>query len=155
MGYVDKNLISGETILYSADIHWVIFLMDFISLLYGLYLFSSLGLIAQSIGIILIIISLIGLLNDTIVKLTSEFSITSRRVIVKVGFIRRVTSELNHTEVESLTFKQGILGRILDYGTIFINGTGGHITRVPNISSPLEFRSNAMQIVDSFHQQHD
>ena len=152
MGYVDKNLMSGETILYRGKLHWAIFLTGVILLILGLSLFLSSGPIAQGFGVFLLIIAIIRLLNDTFVMLTSEFAITSRRVIVKYGFIRRVTSELNHSNVESLNVDQGILGRLLDYGTIVVNGTGGHRTPVPSISSPLKFRSEAMEIIDSSQQ---
>ena len=152
MGYVDKNLMSGETILYRGKLHWAIFLTGFILLLVGLSLFFSSGPVGQGVGVFVLVIAVIRLLNDAFVKLTSEFAITSRRVIVKFGFIRRVTSELNHSSVESLNVNQSILGRLLDYGTIVVNGTGGHSTPVPSISSPLKFRSEAMQIIDSSQQ---
>ena len=150
MGYVDQNLMSGETILHRGNLHWAMFLTGFILLLLGLLLFFSSDLIFfQGLGVILLIISTLRLLNELIAKLTSEFVITSRRVIVKYGLIRRVTSELNHNNVESLNVHQGILGRMLDYGTIVVNGTGGHRTPVPSISSPLQFRTKAMEIIDS------
>ena len=152
MGYVDKNLMSGETILYNGKLHWAILLTGFILLLLGLPLYFSSGPISEIFGGLLLIIAIFRLMNDTIVMLTSEFAITSKRVIVKYGFIRLVTSELNHNSVESLNVEQSILGRILDYGTIVVNGTGGRRTPVPSISSPLKFRSEAMQIIDSSKQ---
>ena len=71
---------------------------------------------------------------------TSEFAITNKRVIVKMGLIRRHTLELNLQRVESVSVDQTTIGRILGYGTITIIGTGG--TREPfrRIAHPLEFR---------------
>ena len=64
--------------------------------------------------------------------LTTEFAVTSRRVIVKEGFIRRSTpSELNHNRVEGLAVDQGVFARIFNAGTIWVvMGTGG--TKQPN-----------------------
>jgi hypothetical protein len=39
-------------------------------------------------------------------------------------FIRRHTAEMNMDKVESVTVTQSILGRMLDYGTIHVRGTG-------------------------------
>ena len=43
----------------------------------------------------------------------------------------------------------GILGRIFDFGTLVVNGTGGGKTPIQNIDAPLEFRRRAMQTIDS------
>ena len=66
-----------------------------------------------------------------------------------MGFIRRNTIELNHSKVESINVHQGIFGRIFDFGTLVINGTGGGKTPIPSIDSPLDFRKNAMQAIDA------
>lgn len=113
-GYVQDNLISGEKVVYETRLHWIAFL------------------------------SLRGLLTLWILSLidywTSEFAITNKRVIVKMGLVRRHTLELNLQRVESVSVDQTIMGRILGYGTITIIGTGG--TREPfrRIAHPLEFR---------------
>ena len=66
---------------------------------------------------------------------------TNQRVIAKVGLIRRNTVELRIDKVESLGIHQGILGRIFNYGSIVIKGTGGTNTPIPNIKAPMQFRS--------------
>jgi len=54
-----------------------------------------------------------------------------------------------YSKVESINVEQGIFGRIFDFGTLVINGTGGGKTPIPSIDSPLEFRKNAMQAIDA------
>ena len=112
--YVANNLIAGETIVYETRLHWIAFLS-----LRGILTLGFLPLIA---------------------RWTSEFVITNKRVIVKVGLIYRHTLELNLQRVESVSVDQSIVGRVLGYGTITIIGTGG--TREPfhRIADPLEFR---------------
>jgi len=87
--------------------------------------------------------------NSLIIKRTTELAITSKRVIVKTGLIRRNTTELNHSKVESFSVDQGILGRILGFGTLVLTGTGGGKTKISNIASPLDFRRKAMETVDA------
>lgn len=78
--------------------------------------------------------------------------VTSKRVITKLGLIRRNTIELNHKKVESFHVHQSIIGRIFDYGTIIIIGAGGGKTSIPDIDSPLEFRRQAMAVIDKSQQ---
>jgi uncharacterized membrane protein YdbT with pleckstrin-like domain len=47
---------------------------------------------------------------------------------------------MNLSKIESVNVDQGILGRILGYGTIRIIGTGGTKEAFPKILNPLEFR---------------
>ena len=112
--YVQDNLISGEKVVYETRLHWILFL-------------SLRGLLTLWIG-------------PFIEYWTSEFAITNKRVIVKMGLIRRQTLELNLQRVESVSVSQSILGRILGYGTITIIGTGGTKEPFHRIAHPLEFR---------------
>ena len=112
--YVQNNLISGEQVIYEARLHWIIFL--------------SLRCVFS-----LLILPLID-------RWTSEFAITNKRVIMKVGLIRRKALEMNLSKVESVNVDQTIMGRILGYGTITIIGTGGTRESFRSISKPMEFR---------------
>lgn len=76
---------------------------------------------------------------------TSEFAVTNRRVIVKVGWIRRRSLETLLMKVEGIQVEQSILGRILNYGTITITGTGGSREVFDRIAAPLEFRRKVQE----------
>ena len=77
-----------------------------------------------------------------------ELAVTDRRVIAKWGLIRRQTIELLHSKVESLRVEQSILGRILNFGSIAVHGTGGATTPIPSIARPLEFRRQALIAIE-------
>jgi uncharacterized membrane protein YdbT with pleckstrin-like domain len=62
-------------------------------------------------------------------------------VIYKCGFIRRHTIEMNMDKIESVDVDQSIVGRILDYGTITVRGTGTGIEPLYRIDSPIAFRN--------------
>jgi uncharacterized membrane protein YdbT with pleckstrin-like domain len=72
---------------------------------------------------------------------TSEFALTNKRVLFKVGWLRRKTQELLLKKVEGISVDQSVLGRLLGFGTITVTGTGGTREPFPNIAGPLEFRS--------------
>ena len=71
---------------------------------------------------------------------SSEFAVTNKRVVIKVGFINRKTLEMVLTKVETIRVDQSILGRVLNYGTIVVTGTGGTNEPFTAIANPLEFR---------------
>jgi len=52
--------------------------------------------------------------------------------------------ELQHSKVESLQVNQTILGRLFDYGSVVITGSGGTHAPIPYIAHPLAFRSAAL-----------
>lgn len=123
--YIDSNLTNGERVVLRANVSWWSQIW--------LLLFGVLGLAAFGLGLILIIIAVVRVL-------TTELALTNKRVIAKTGWIARSTIELRLDKVEGLVVNQGIIGRFLNYGTVFVTGTGGIKTPIPYISSPIEFR---------------
>jgi len=77
---------------------------------------------------------------------TSEFGVTSRRVIIKVGLIKRRTLELLIRQVEAISVEQTLAGRIFNFGTITLTGTGGVRETFHNIANPLEFRRSVQSL---------
>jgi len=72
---------------------------------------------------------------------TTELAVTNRRIVFKSGLFRRHTMEMNMSKVESVDVDQSVMGRILDYGTVTIRGTGGGIEPMRNIANPIAFRN--------------
>ncbi|WP_396157603.1 PH domain-containing protein [Flavobacterium sp.] len=118
--YVNNNLIKDEHVELETTYHWIIFC-----------------------NLRAILTLFIAPLID---KYSDEFVITNRRVIVKTGLISRKTFEMNHSKIESVNVDQGILARILGYGTIIIVGSGGTREIFPKIKNPLEFRKKFQEL---------
>lgn len=132
--YVDGVLIDGEAVQYIGRIS----------------LWSLAPLIA--LGIVLLPVAGLGLfflLAALIRYKTTELAITNKRVIAKFGFIARRTVELNLGKVESIQVIQGILGRIFDFGSLIVAGTGTQHAPIPGISDPLGFRRAFMSAQDA------
>ncbi len=142
MGFIDENLMGGEQIVYRTKLHWIIFRWTIIILaITFIMIFSGSG--DAAIGGFLLA-ALVGIVNFITYK-TSEFGITNKRVLIKVGFIRRHSLETLLNKVEGIQVNQGILGRILGYGTIVVTGTGGTKEPFPMINAPLEFRKKVQE----------
>jgi len=137
MKYVEKNLLPDEHIMQSVKIHWAIFLRPLIFFIIGVMLmFTS----YDAFGIFFLFVSSPFLIKAYIVKISTEFAITNKRIISKQGLVSRKTTELNLSKVESLNVDQDIDGRLLNYGTLTFNGTGGVKTFFKFIAKPLEAR---------------
>jgi uncharacterized membrane protein YdbT with pleckstrin-like domain len=88
-----------------------------------------------------VFLALVSFVSAWFTRWTTEIAVTARRVIYKVGFVRRRTIEMNMDKVESVDVDQSILGRMLDYGDILVRGTGAGIEPLHNIAAPLQFRN--------------
>ena len=143
MSYLDDHLLAGERIVYRAKLHWTIFLTSIVVVLLGV----ALGILLQVLepaysyaGAALAGVGLLLAIGPAIQYISSEFAVTDKRVLGKVGFIERESDETLLSKIEAIAVDQGVIGRILGFGTVTITGTGGTQERFPRISEPLEFR---------------
>jgi uncharacterized membrane protein YdbT with pleckstrin-like domain len=71
----------------------------------------------------------------------TEIAVTNRRVIYKKGLIRLKTNEMNMDKVESVQVDQSVLGRMFDFGTVKILGTGEGFEALQTIAGPIKLRN--------------
>lgn len=138
MGYVERNLLPNEEITYQARLHWIIYALPAVVFVIAILLVLGGG--GWIAGSVLGIIAFVLFLPQWIKASSSEFAITNKRVLIKVGLVRRHSLELLLQKVEGIGVDQGILGRIFGYGTITVAGVGGTKEAFRMISNPLEFR---------------
>ena len=112
--YVNKHLIKDESVVFETRLNWVT-------------IFTLRSLFTLSLAF-------------WFDRWLSEFVITNRRIIIKTGFIARKTFEMNLSKIETVNVDQSVLGRILNYGSITIIGSGGTKETFHKISRPLKFR---------------
>lgn len=84
---------------------------------------------------------------------TTELAVTNKRVVAKFGFISRRTIELRIQKIESIRVSQSLLGRIGNFGTIMIHGTGGATTPIPEIADPMAFKAAVERVIDRYEDQ--
>ncbi|MFC1541590.1 PH domain-containing protein [Candidatus Latescibacterota bacterium] len=139
MGYVKANLMGDEEITYQTKLHWIIFLWP----LFWLVSVIIMCMDKEFIGFasILFFVFLYSVIRNIVLYVTSEFAVTNKRVIMKTGFIRRSSLEILISKVESIGVDQGILGRILGFGTINVIGSGGSKNPFKKICEPLKLRN--------------
>ena len=142
MSYIKANLNSGEKInnftkpsIKPVIVQTVILLPV---IFFSSYVIFEGATIASVIGTVLIV-GLI-LVFEMIKIHVSEFAITNKRVISKLGLIRRDVEEMNLKSIESVNLKQSIIGRILNYGSIVISGRGSSQVTFKDIDDPVQIR---------------
>ena len=132
MSYIDDSLIPGEVIVHRAHGSW----------------WSLAGMVILGIVLFVVVIGIVFLVIAWIRIHSTELAITNKRVIAKFGFIKRDTVEINLSKVEAVRVEQTFWGRMLNFGTILMSGTGGSLEPIPNIADPLVFRRKFMEATD-------
>jgi uncharacterized membrane protein YdbT with pleckstrin-like domain len=146
MSYTTKHLMSGEEIMKETRLHWIVYVPSAILLALSILLFAAAFAAGEAAKETLILPelfiggSVFGALAAFVKRSSSEFVVTNKRVLVKRGWLRRRSTEILLRQVEGITVDQGILGRMLDYGTIVIEGTGSDRTPYKGIAGPMAFR---------------
>ena len=123
--YVEGALVKNERLVHSGHLSlWSMWHL----IAFGVVLIPAFGL-----GLVFLIMAYVRYKS-------TELAVTTKRVIVKHGFIRRQTVEINLNKVESIQVDQGVLGRLFNFGTLVISGTGTSNAPIAGISEPMGFR---------------
>lgn len=150
--YTAATLQENEGPLHHTAIHWMALSGSIIGAILTLIVILPIAMFAAWKDFYwawLLLVIPVGILGSAIVTVrTSELVITDRRVLIKVGFIQRHTFEMFISKIESVAVFQSMLGRLFNYGTVTIRGTGGSSESFTTIAAPLQFR-DAIQLVQS------
>lgn len=131
--YVEDALVKDERILHVGHISkWSLWHL----IVFGVLLVPAFGL-----GLLLLIAAYARYKS-------TELAVTSRRIIVKYGFIRRRTIEINLNKAESIQVDQSLLGRMFDFGTLIVAGTGASHAPLSGIADPMAFRKAFIEAQD-------
>ena len=152
--YARSTLAANETAFHKTSLHWVIF-ARFAGLAALAFLFIAMpfaigvqALTGSELGWLALPLPAFILLPPTLAFASSELVLTDRRVLIKTGIVHRQTIEMFVSRIESVGVDQGFFGRMFDYGTVMIRGTGGSEERFEAIAHPVELR-NAVQLLQS------
>lgn len=149
MSYAEKHLLPGEQVVYRTGLHWSVLLapIAFLGLSFALALWSMLRTHDDASGpirvfaLVLLVVASIVFLVKLVQYRSAEFAVTSKRVMLKVGWMRRHSQELILSKVEAISVDQNFRGRVFGYGTITVMGTGGTKETFETLAHPFEFRS--------------
>jgi uncharacterized membrane protein YdbT with pleckstrin-like domain len=147
--YIDDILQPGEMVLYSTNAHWIFFLPAIAAWIVAIA-FLALSRMVTSDALILLYLALAAVAGLAALywtatawfhRWTTETDVTNMRIVHKTGFIKRRTFEMSLDKVESVDVNQSILGRIMNYGDVTIQGVGEGTQTISTIARPLAFRT--------------
>lgn len=145
MDFIGQNLSQGEGIVFRTKtyISWPsVILLCLIFLPIG---FSSVG------AVIWTVCAAVTVGGALLRERNSDFVVTNRRVIIKVGLLSVRTVEMNISKIETVAVSQGWLARLDNgdkYGDLTIVGSGGTREKFSRIKNPIAFRKAVQQVTD-------
>ena len=143
MATFDDHLLAGERVVHRCRPHWILFGLPIALGLAGAALAAGLQIVADDywyVGAGLAGLALLLAIPPAIRYYSSDYVITDKRVLARMGLLHRRSIETLLTKVEGIGVEQDLPGRLLGYGTLTITGTGGTQESIPCIPAPLEFR---------------
>jgi uncharacterized membrane protein YdbT with pleckstrin-like domain len=143
MASLEAQLLAGERMVRRSRPHWILFGGPLLVGLAGVVLGAVLQITRQDYwyaGAAVVGLALLLAIGPALRYLSTEFAITDKRVIARLGLLQRRSLETLLSKIEAIEVEQDLTGRLLGYGTLVIVGTGGTRESIPRIPAPLEFR---------------
>jgi uncharacterized membrane protein YdbT with pleckstrin-like domain len=150
MSYIDGNLLAGEQVVFRTRLHWKLLVWPLLFALATVLLmpallwqgyWNNLALIAPGVGLLVLLAAIIR-------RQSSDFAVTNKRVMMKLGVFSTRSVEILLSKIEAIAVHQSLLGRMFDYGDIVVTGTGGTEESFSNIQGPLELRRAVQSVTD-------
>jgi uncharacterized membrane protein YdbT with pleckstrin-like domain len=147
MGYIENTLMADEDVVCVTRLHPIVLLMP---AMWTSFLGGCLTMVEDTpllfyIAAAFFVVAVYRFLDRLLYYLTSEFGVSSKRVLGKTGFIRRKSLDIVLAKVEAIRLNQNILGRLFNFGHVEVTGTGGTEETLYYIPAPLEFRNKIQE----------
>jgi uncharacterized membrane protein YdbT with pleckstrin-like domain len=121
--YIDKNKkvrAGGESVILKTDIHLVIFTFSVILTVAGVVLQKYRGIFIPYSTLIIFGVIFLFFASDAVRYLSSEYGVTTKRVIARTGVLRRATVvEIALTQIETVKVDQSLIGNTSEALRIF------------------------------------
>lgn len=151
MSYIDGNLLEGEHVVFRTRLHWKVLIGPLVLLLATLAAaawirmqgpWSDWVLLGPAVGLLVLLVALIK-------RQSSDFAVTSKRVMMKTGVFNTRSVEILLGKIEAIAVHQTIGGRVFGYGDIIVTGSGGTEESFSGIQGPLAFRRSVQSVTDT------
>jgi uncharacterized membrane protein YdbT with pleckstrin-like domain len=151
MSYVERHLLAGEAVSFRTRLHWKLYFLPVLLVVVLLAPLTVLALSAsqQLLAILPVAAAIVVVAVPYLKRRSSEFAVTNKRVIIKLGVLRTRSIELLLPKIEGITVSQSLAGRLFGYGEIVVIGTGGTQEPFAGIQAPLDFRQAVQAATDA------
>jgi len=146
--YLEGLLGENERILFETHQHWfVLFGKIFLEILLIVLLVAG-SLIVSAMnpaaiyGLVLVLVPLIGMLNDIMVWRNKAYIVTNRRVIQISGVLNKDVVDSSLEKVNDVKMSQSFFGRMFGYGDIeILTASELGVNLFHEIADPIDFKT--------------
>jgi uncharacterized membrane protein YdbT with pleckstrin-like domain len=132
MAFPKRLLIQGEQLVLDLRPHWIALVMPVLGVIailvvqYFLYQlndswFDDSGFVNMAIGIVAVVAIVAFPVRRFVAWFTSNFAVTSDRVIHREGFIAKRSMEIPLEAINDVRFEQGVIDRMVGAGSLLIS----------------------------------
>jgi len=125
MAFPRRLLIPGEQLILDLRPHPIALFMPILAAVIGFiaatWLSAKTNFADWLWWVLFLILLLVYVVPKVIAWLTSNFAVTTERVIHRQGFIAKRSMEIPHEKINDVRFRQGIIDRIVGAGTLVIS----------------------------------
>jgi membrane protein YdbS with pleckstrin-like domain len=125
MSYIEESLSRGEVVHRVFPLHWVVW--------FNVAMHFVLALVTIGLWLIPALWIWLGWKK-------TEQGVTNKRVIHKHGVIGRVTNEMRLAAIEAIHIQQGVMGRLLGFGSVTVTGRGEGDVTLKWVADPLQVK---------------
>jgi len=150
MAYYTKVLQPDETVRAIGRLHWLIFWPAAFWLAAAVAIACVGAFVAVQepqrtycfyAAAAIAVVAFLMFVSEWLRRHATEIVVTDRRVILKRGLLSHYTVEMNVAKIETVDVRQSIWGRILNYGTVIVRGTGAGIEPLRGVGGPVALRN--------------
>lgn len=141
MSYIQSNLLPDEKIVFSTKKHKIIFIYPIILTIVSVYAFTYMQAnpILYKVAWAPYLVTVIFWVYSLLEYHFSEFAVTDKRVMMREGFFNRHANEVRLRAIAQVNIDQGIIGQLLNFGTVSINAFGAS-DAYTLIANPMAFQ---------------
>ncbi|HSK66498.1 MAG TPA: PH domain-containing protein [Anaerolineales bacterium] len=146
--YLENLLGENEQVIFETHQHWfVLFGRIFLELVLIAVIIGG-SIIASGFqplaiyGLILILVPLVGILNDILVWRNKAYIVTNRRVIQVSGVLNKDVVDSSLEKINDVKMSQPFFGRMFGYGDIqILTASEMGVDLLHQIANPIEFKT--------------
>ena len=149
------NLLEGEEVVYKTGLHrWILIWPSLLILLSIAFIVVAVvsGPKGYGSAIFWAFVFWVAVILAVTARLdysTAHLYLTNKRIILKAGWMRKVSMEVLLNKVQGIDIDQSLMGRMLNYGVVVIKGIGINNITMKNVREPFEFRKQAQEQIQN------
>jgi membrane protein YdbS with pleckstrin-like domain len=154
MGYPEKSLNPGEQLAIDVRPHWKylagpIFAVAVVVVGSVVALVEDVPHWAEVALAVLLVLCLVWLLGRYIKWVTTSFVVTTERLIMRKGVLRRTVREILLDRLTDITYNQTLLDRIMGCGNILLESPGRDSPETfPDLPHPVRIQNEIYRLIN-------